>query len=74
MPARSLPMRGSVIALLDRDAHVPISCPHCGGQFQQTLGGIVDNPSFECPFCGTPFVTHEISAGLREINEELYDS
>jgi hypothetical protein len=49
------------------DVTLPIPCPDCGREAEQTIGWIKDNRHFTCP-CGTQ-ITLDADALLRELAE-----
>jgi putative FmdB family regulatory protein len=34
---------------------VPLKCPECGHEFEETLARLKDDPTIQCPACGKDF-------------------
>ena len=60
---------------LDSNAAVPIACPHCGKEFEKTIGWIESHKEFHCEGvdCPVVFKASDLIRGLKEADKKIED-
>ena len=59
--------------MLNRDVKLPIPCPQCKQEIQESIGRLETNPTLVCPACGFSFRVEgeHMKRGLAEVERLL---